>query len=91
MIGLSLYLLWRFRAQSDQLSLQLFVEGVITTTTLITKLTQLYVPFVLCEEHEAIFQSLAKLHTTTLILTLLVDGKHFIVYCDTYGVELGVY
>ena len=55
-----------------------------------TNLTKQNVPFVWSDECEESFQNLKTLLTTTPILTLPVEGKNFIVYCDASYSRLGV-
>ena len=52
-------------------------------------LTKQSVPFVWSDECEESFQKLKTLLTTTPILTLPVEGKNFIVYCDASSSGLG--
>ena len=54
-----------------------------------TNLTKQNVPFVWSDECEESFQKLKSLLTTTPILTLTVEGKNFIVYCDASYWGLG--
>ncbi|KAH0730058.1 hypothetical protein KY289_001246 [Solanum tuberosum] len=66
-----------------------FVEGFSTIAVPLTRLTRCDVPFVWSEECEASFLRLKELLTIALILTLLVEGEGFTVYCDASGVGLG--
>ena len=52
-------------------------------------MTKQGVPFVWSDECEESFQKLKTLLTTAPILTLPVEGKNFIVYCDTSCSSLG--
>ena len=54
-----------------------------------TNLTKQSVPFVWSDECEESFQKLKTLLTTAPILTLPVEGKNFIVYCDASYSGLG--
>ena len=54
-----------------------------------TNLTKQNVPFVWSDECEESFQNLKTLLTTAPILTLPVEGKNFIVYCDSSYSGLG--
>ena len=54
-----------------------------------TNLTKQNVPFVWSDECEESFLSLKTLLTTAPILTLPVEGKDFIVYCDASYISLG--
>ena len=55
-----------------------------------TNLTKQNVPFVWSDECEESFQKLKTLLTTAPILTLHMEGKNFIVYCDASYSGLGV-
>ena len=66
-----------------------FVKGFSSIASHLTNLTKQSVPFVWSDECEESFQKLKTLLTTTLILTLLVEGKNFIVYCDASYSGLG--
>ena len=59
-----------------------FVKGFSSTASLLTNLTKQSVPFVWSDECEESFQKLKILLTTAPILTLPVEGKNFVVYCD---------
>ena len=59
-----------------------FVKGFSSIASQLTNLTKQNVPFVWSDECEESFQNLKTLLTTALILTLPVEGKNFIVYCD---------
>ncbi|XP_069145912.1 uncharacterized mitochondrial protein AtMg00860-like [Solanum lycopersicum] len=59
-----------------------FVKGFSSIASQLTSLTKQNVPFVWLNECEESFQKLKTLLTITPILTLLVEGKNFIVYCD---------
>ena len=61
-----------------------FVKGFSSVASQLTNLTKQSVPFVWSDECEESFQKLKTLLTTTPILTLPVEGKNFIVYCDAY-------
>ena len=67
-----------------------FVKGFSSIASQLTNLTKKNVPFVWSDECEESFQSLKTLLTTAPILTLLVEGKNFIVYCDASYFGLGV-
>ena len=54
-----------------------------------TNLTKQSVPFVWSDECEESFQKLKTLLTTAPILTLPVEGKNFIIYCDASYSDLG--
>ena len=54
-----------------------------------TNLTKQSVPFVWSDEREESFQKLKTLLTTAPILTLPLEGKNFIIYCDTSYSGLG--
>ena len=58
-----------------------FVKGFSSVSQL-TNLTKQSVPFVWSDECEESFQKLKTLLTTAPILTLPVEGKNFIIYCD---------
>ena len=55
----------------------------------LTSLTKQNVPFVWSDECEESFQKLKTLLTTAPILTLPVEGKNFVVYCDSSYSGLG--
>ena len=59
-----------------------FVKGFSSFASQLTNLTKQNVPFVWSDECEESFQKLKTLLTTAPILTLPVEGKNFIVYCD---------
>ena len=59
-----------------------FVKGFSSIASQLTNLTKQNVPFVWSDECEESFQKLKTLLTTAPILTLPVEGKNFIVYCD---------
>ena len=59
-----------------------FVKGFSSVASQLTNLTKQSVPFVWSDECEESFQKLKTLLTTAPILTLLVEGKNFIVYYD---------
>ena len=59
-----------------------FVKGFSSIASQLTNLTKQNVPFVWSDECEESFQKLKTLLTTVPILTLPVEGKNFIVYCD---------
>ena len=54
-----------------------------------TSLTKQNVPFVWSDECEESFQNLKTLLTTAPILTVPVEGKNFIIYCDASYYGLG--
>ena len=64
-----------------------FVMGVSLVASQLTNLTKQNDPFVWSDECEESFQSLKTLLTIAPILTLPVEGKNFVVYCDAsyYG------
>ena len=66
-----------------------FVKGFSCVASQWTNLTKQSVPFVWSDECEEIFQKLKTLLTTAPILTLPVEGKNFIVYCDASYSGLG--
>ena len=66
-----------------------FVKGFSSVASPLTNLTKQNVPFVWSGECEESFQSLKTLLTTAPILTLPVEGKDFIVYCDASYSGLG--
>ena len=59
-----------------------FVKGFSSIASQLKSLTKQNVPFVWSNECEESFQKLKTLLTTAPILTLPVEGKNFIVYCD---------
>ena len=59
-----------------------FVKGFSSIASQLTNLTKQNIPFVWSDECEESFQKLKTLLTTAPILTLPVEGKNFIVYCD---------
>ena len=59
-----------------------FVKGFSSVATQLTNLTKQSVPFVWSDECEESFQNLKTLLTTASILTVPVEGKNFIIYCD---------
>ena len=59
-----------------------FVKGFSSIASQLTNLTKQNVPFVWSNEGFRKLQKLKTLLTTAPILTLLVEGKNFIVYCD---------
>ena len=59
-----------------------FFKGFSSIASQLTNLTKQNVPFVWSDECEESFQKLKILLTTATILTLPVEGKNFIVYCD---------
>ena len=67
-----------------------FVKGFSSVASQLTNLTKQSVPFVWSDECEESFQKLKTLLTTAPILTLPVEGKNFIVYCDASYSGLGV-
>ena len=66
-----------------------FVKGFSSIASQLTNLTKQNVPFVWSDECEESFQKLKTLLTTAPILTLPVEGKNFIVYCDASYSVLG--
>ena len=66
-----------------------FVKGFSSIASQLTNLTKQSVPFEWSDECEESFQKLKTLLTTTPILTLPVEGKNFIVYCDASYFGLG--
>ena len=66
-----------------------FVKGFSSVASQLTNLTKQNVPFVWSGECEESFQSLKTLLTTAPILTLPVEGKNFIVYCNAFYSCLG--
>ena len=66
-----------------------FVKGFSSIASQLTNLTKQNVPFVWSDECEESFQKLKTLLTTAPILTLPVEGKNFIVYCDASYSGLG--
>ncbi|WMV45476.1 hypothetical protein MTR67_038861 [Solanum verrucosum] len=69
---------------------QLFVKNVASTSMHFTRMTQKEVPFELTDKCEESFKIFKTLLTSTPILTFLVEGKDFIVYCDATHFGLGV-
>ena len=67
-----------------------FVKGFSSIASQLTSLTKKNVPFVWLDECEESFQKLKTLLTTAPILTLHVEGKNFIVYCDASYSGFGV-
>ena len=59
-----------------------FIKGFSSIASKLMNLTKENVPFVWSDECEESFQKLKTLLTTAPILTLHVEGKNFIVYCD---------
>ena len=59
-----------------------FVKGFSSIASKLMNFTKKNVPFVWSDECEESFQKLKTLLTTAPILTLPVEGKNFIVYCD---------
>ena len=66
-----------------------FVKGYSSIVSQMTNLTKQNVPFVWSDECEESFPKLKTLLTTAPILTLPVEGKNFIVYCDASCSGLG--
>ncbi|XP_069144457.1 uncharacterized protein [Solanum lycopersicum] len=66
-----------------------FVKEFCSIASQLTNLTKQNVPFVWSDECEECFQKLKTLLTTALILTLPVEDKNFIVYCDASYSVLG--
>ena len=66
-----------------------FVKGFSSIASQLTNLTKQNVPFLWSGECEESFQKLMTLLTTAPILTLPVEGKNFIVYCDASFYGLG--
>ncbi|WMV55487.1 hypothetical protein MTR67_048872 [Solanum verrucosum] len=67
-----------------------FVKNFASISTHLTKLTQKEVHFEWSVKYEESFQKLKDLLTTSSILTLSVEGKSFIVYCNVSHLGLGV-
>ena len=74
-------------------ALQVIVDGLLRVLSSIasplTRLTQKDVTFQWSDECEVSFQKLKTLLTTAPILTLLVEGEGFLVYCDASQISLG--
>ena len=66
-----------------------FVNGFSSVASKRTNLTKKSVPCVWSDECEESFQKLKTLLTTAPILTLPVEGKNFIIYCDASYSGLG--
>ncbi|MEA8961938.1 RNase H-like domain-containing protein, partial [Campylobacter jejuni] len=66
-----------------------FVKGFSSVASQFTNFTKKSVPFVWSDECEESFQKLTTLLTTAPLLTLPVEGKNFIVYCDASYFGLG--
>ena len=66
-----------------------FVKGFSSIASQLMNLTKKNVSFVWSDECEESFQKLKTLLTTEPILTLPVEGKNFIVYCDASYSGLG--
>ena len=67
-----------------------FVKGFSSVDSQLKNLTKQSVPFVWSDECEESFQNRKNLLTTAPILTLPVEGKNFIVYCDASYFGLSV-
>ena len=67
-----------------------FVKGFSSIASQLTNLTKQNIPFVWSDECEESFKNLKTLLTTAPILTLPVEGKNFIGYCDASYSFLGV-
>ncbi|WMV37128.1 hypothetical protein MTR67_030513, partial [Solanum verrucosum] len=67
-----------------------FVKNFASIATHLIRLTKNEVPFEWTDNYEESFQKLKTLLTTTHILTLPVEGKDFIIYCDASHSGLGV-
>ena len=59
-----------------------FVEGFYTNAAPLTQLTSKDIPFVWSEESHMTFMKLKEFLTNTPILTLLIEGEGFTIYCD---------
>ena len=66
-----------------------FVKGFSSIASQLTNLTKQNVPFLGSDECEESLQNIKTLLTTAPILTLPVEGKNFIVYCDASYSGLG--
>lgn len=66
-----------------------FIEGFSTIALPMTQLTHQCIPFAWSKEYELRFLRFMKFFTITPILTLPVEGKGFIVYCDASSINLG--
>ncbi|WMV40974.1 hypothetical protein MTR67_034359 [Solanum verrucosum] len=66
-----------------------FVEGFLSISSPLTKLTQKTIKFQWSEAYEKSFQELKKMLTTAPVLTLLEGTQCFVVYCDASRVGLG--
>ena len=66
-----------------------FVKGFSSVASQLTNLTKKNVTFLWSDECEESFQNLKTLFTTAPILTLPVEGKHFIIYCYASYSSLG--
>ncbi|XP_069154349.1 uncharacterized mitochondrial protein AtMg00860-like [Solanum lycopersicum] len=66
-----------------------FVKGFSSIAAQLTNLSKQSVPFVWSDECEESFRKLKTLLTTAPIITLPVEGKNFIVYCDASYSGLG--
>ena len=66
-----------------------FVKEFSSIASQLTNLTKQSVPFVWSDECEESFHKLKNLLTTAPILTLPVEGRNFVVYCDASYSGLG--
>lgn len=66
-----------------------FIKGFSSIASPMTRLTRKDVPFQWSASCEASFMKLKELLTLAPILTLLVEGGDFTVYCDASGVGVG--
>lgn len=66
-----------------------FVKVFTFVASHVTRLTQKDIAFVWDNKSEESFQNLKILLTSTPILTLPIEGKDFIIYCDASGSSLG--
>lgn len=66
------------------------MKNISSTTMHLKRITQKEVPFVWTRKFVDIFKNLKTLLTTKPTITLLVESKNFIVYCDARHLGLGV-
>ena len=66
-----------------------FVEGFLSISSPLTKLTQKTIKFQWSEACKKSFQELKKRLTTSLVLTLPESTQGFVEYCDASRVSLG--
>ena len=76
-VGLASYYYW-------------FMKNFASISTQLTNLTKKDIPLEWTKKYEESFQNLKTLLTTAPILSLLVKGKDFIVYCDAFHSGLGI-